>query len=71
MNTGSYLMSIVFSVLLIVLGVVIIMNPAGTMAAFTLLISILMIISGITNVFLFVTLFSSLSKIQLHEAIVM
>ena len=56
MNTGSYLISLVFSVLLIVLGVVIIMNPAGTMAAFTLIISILMIISGITNIFLYMGL---------------
>lgn len=56
MSASSYLASIIFSVLLIIFGVIIIMNPTGTMTAFALIISILMIISGLTNIFLFISL---------------
>ena len=56
MSASSYLASIIFSVLLIIFGVIIIMNPTGTMTAFALVISILMIISGLTNIFLFISL---------------
>ena len=56
MSSSSYLTSIIFSVLLIIFGVIIIMNPAGTMTAFAIMISILMIVSGLTNIFLFISL---------------
>ena len=56
MSSSSYLTSIIFSVLLIIFGVIIIMNPAGTMTAFAIMISILMIVSGLTNIFLFMSL---------------
>ena len=56
MSSSSYLASIIFSVLLIIFGVIIIMNPAGTMTAFAIIISILMIVSGLTNIFLFISL---------------
>ena len=56
MSSSSYLASIIFSVLLIIFGVIIIMNPAGTMTAFALIISIVMIITGLTNIFLFMSL---------------
>ena len=56
MSSSSYLASIIVSVLFIIFGVIIIMNPAGTMTAFALIISILMIISGLTNIFLFISL---------------
>ncbi len=54
--SANYLTSIIFAVLLIVFGVIIIMNPAGTMAAFALIISILMIFTGLANIFLFISL---------------
>lgn len=56
MSSSSYLASIIFSVLIIIFGVIIIMNPAGTMTAFAIMISILMIVSGLTNIFLFISL---------------
>ena len=56
MSSASYLAGIIFSVLLIIFGVIIIMNPASTMTAFAIIISILMIVSGLTNLFLFISL---------------
>ncbi len=56
MSSSSYLASIIFSVLLMIFGVIIIMNPAGTMTAFAVIISILIIVSGLTNIFLFISL---------------
>lgn len=53
MNGFSYLTTIIFSVLIIIFGGVIIANPDGTMAAFAVFISIVMIITGILNIMLF------------------
>ena len=53
MSSSSYLASIIFSVLLMIFGVIIIMNPAGTMTAFAVIISILMIVSGLTYIFIY------------------
>lgn len=56
MSTSNYLISLIFAVILIIFGAIIIMNPTGTMAAFALIISILMIITGLTNLFLYFNL---------------
>lgn len=53
MNTFNYLSAIIFSVLIIIFGGIIIANPDGTMAAFAVFISIVMIITGIFNIMLF------------------
>lgn len=56
MSSISYLISIIFSVILILFGIIVITNPAGTMAAFAVIISIIMIVTGIANIFLYLNL---------------
>lgn len=56
MSTTNYFMSIIFSVILILFGIIIIANPAGTMTAFAVIISIIMIITGLANIFLYINL---------------
>ena len=53
MNNFNYISTIIFSVLLIIFGGIIIANPEGTMAAFAVFISIIMIITGIFNITLY------------------
>lgn len=53
MNMFSYFSAIIFSILIIIFGGIIIANPDGTMAAFAVFISIVMIITGIFNIMLF------------------
>lgn len=53
MNTLNYFSAILFSVLIIIFGIVIILNPEGTMAAFAVFISIVMIITGVFNIMLY------------------
>lgn len=52
----KYIISLIFAVFLIFFGITIIMDPTGTMVAFAIIISILMIITGITNIFLYINL---------------
>lgn len=56
MNAFSYFTAILFSVLIIIFGGIIIANPDGTMAAFAVFISIVMIITGMFNIMLFRTM---------------
>lgn len=53
MNGISYLSSIIFAILIIIFGGIIIANPEGTMAAFAVFISIIMIFTGILNIMLY------------------
>lgn len=53
MSNASFVLGIVFGALTVALGIIILFNPVATVAAITVLISILMVITGIGNIFFY------------------
>lgn len=56
MSNSKFIIGMIFSILLAVFGVLIILNPTLTMSVITIFISIFIIITGISNIFLYITM---------------